>query len=247
MLAKGAASLQHINNARCKSKHPDNATALPPAEHSETATPMAYKHTAMQSSCERWWTPDVMTVKELLSFYLNTPTPWGEKVLCERAMSRLTVDRKKTTFNQVLMMHFAVLCPSPPTHSAKSMLQFQDKLLLTCGCYFPIANGLVGTLFTRRDVGSNGVALYVSVRRGVVLSIAHTYESQTNIQVLTVLKASKNLQSCARFMNKHKEWSSGMYEKAPQCINGLKCCCTTPLGKDWGVDGETEASCASGT
>lgn len=53
MLAKGAASLQHINNARCKSKHPDNATALPPAEHSETATPMAYKHTVMQSSCER--------------------------------------------------------------------------------------------------------------------------------------------------------------------------------------------------
>lgn len=146
-----------------------------------------------------------MTVKELLSFYLNTPTPWGEKVLCERAMSRLTVDRKKTTFNQVLMMHFAVLCPSPPTHSAKSMLQFQDKLLLTCGCYFPIANELVGTLFTRRDVGSNGVALYASVRRGVVLSTAHTYESQMNIQVLTVSKASKNLQSCARFMNKHKE------------------------------------------
>lgn len=79
MLAKGAPSLQHINNARCKSKHPDNATALPPAEHSETATPMAYKHTAMQSGCERWGTPDVMTVKELLSFYLNTPTPWGEK------------------------------------------------------------------------------------------------------------------------------------------------------------------------
>lgn len=190
------------------------------------------------------WRDDSERAALFLSKYTNT---LGEKVLCERAMSRLTVDRKKTTFNQVLMMHFAVLCPPPPTHSAKSMLQFQDKLLLTCGCYFPIANGLVGTRFTRRDVGSNGVALYVSVRRGVVLSTAHTYESQTNIQVLTVLKASKNLQSCARFMNKHKEWISGMYEKAPQCINGLKCCCTTPLGKDWGVDGETEASCASGT
>lgn len=190
------------------------------------------------------WRDDSERAALFLSKYTNT---LGGKSALWACNVQTDSWQEKNNFQSSVNDALCCAVPTPPTHSAKSMLQFQDKLLLTCGCYFPIANGLVGTLFTRRDVGSNGVALYVSVRRGVVLSIAHTYESQTNIQVLTVLKASKNLQSCARFMNKHKEWSSGMYEKAPQCINGLKCCCTMPPGKDWGVDGETEALCASGT